>query len=284
MISSEHQKTEHANTCVLSVSEDSSQDYLYSAFYNTIVAKELYRKLNFYNRFIYCRNLICLTYGKMCLILYTIWGLASSEVLWGVGIISSQVFGHLRSFKGTLRFFRKYAHPITSPEPNSRAPPPRIHPADPRVRRQHPQLSPAQLTDPDQTTSIPLKNNQRASTPLPLKARLLRSHIVHQDRRKTKPRPSKLTWPGTTLPLRRNNQGISLLHHGRSRRNDIITSYLAGDYPQAPHHTTTPAAPMARQQSPPNTTAPSHTSPENSNPHLPSVPAHDATIEEPSPK
>ncbi len=29
----------------------------------------------------------------MWLILYIVWGLASSEVIWGVGIISSQVFG-----------------------------------------------------------------------------------------------------------------------------------------------------------------------------------------------
>ncbi len=36
-------------------------------------------------------------------ILYVVWGLASSEVLWGVGIISSQVFGHLRSFKGWIQ-------------------------------------------------------------------------------------------------------------------------------------------------------------------------------------
>ncbi len=35
----------------------------------------------------------------MWLIPYTVWGLTSSEVLWGVGIISSHVFGHLRSFK-----------------------------------------------------------------------------------------------------------------------------------------------------------------------------------------
>ncbi len=41
----------------------SIQDYLYSAFYDTIIAKQLYRKLSFYNRFIYCRNLIYLTYG-----------------------------------------------------------------------------------------------------------------------------------------------------------------------------------------------------------------------------
>ncbi len=39
---------------------NSTQDYLYSAFYGTIVAKQLYRKLSFYNRFIYCRNLIYL--------------------------------------------------------------------------------------------------------------------------------------------------------------------------------------------------------------------------------
>ncbi len=76
----------------VSNSFNSIQDYLYSAFYDTNVANQLYRKLRFYNRFIYCRNLIYL-------ILYTVWGLASSKVLWGVGIISSQVFGHLRSFK-----------------------------------------------------------------------------------------------------------------------------------------------------------------------------------------
>ncbi len=47
-------------------------DYLYSVFYDTIVAKQLYRKLSFYNRFIYSRNLIYLTYGNIWLILYTI--------------------------------------------------------------------------------------------------------------------------------------------------------------------------------------------------------------------
>ncbi len=36
-------------------------------------------------------------------ILYVVWGLASAEVLWGVGIISSQVFGHLKSFKGWIQ-------------------------------------------------------------------------------------------------------------------------------------------------------------------------------------
>ncbi len=81
----------------------SIQDYLYSAFHNTIVAKQLYRKLSLYNRFIYCRNVIYLTFGKIWLILYTVWELASSEVLRGVGIISSQVFGHLRSFKGWIQ-------------------------------------------------------------------------------------------------------------------------------------------------------------------------------------
>ncbi len=35
------------------------------------------------------------TYGKMLLILY---------ILWGVGIISSQVFGHLGSFKGWMKY------------------------------------------------------------------------------------------------------------------------------------------------------------------------------------
>ncbi len=43
-----------------------------------LLQKQLYRKLSFYNRFIYCRNLIYLTYGKMWLIQYTVWGLASS--------------------------------------------------------------------------------------------------------------------------------------------------------------------------------------------------------------
>ncbi len=44
---------------------NSIQDYLYSAFHETIVAKQLYRKLRFYNTFIYCRILIYLTYGKI---------------------------------------------------------------------------------------------------------------------------------------------------------------------------------------------------------------------------
>jgi len=48
---------------------NSIQDYLYSAFHDTIVAKQLYRKLSFYNRFIYCRNLIYLTSDKIWLIL-----------------------------------------------------------------------------------------------------------------------------------------------------------------------------------------------------------------------
>ncbi len=51
---------------------NSIEDYLYSALYDTIVAKQLYRKLSIYNRFIYCRNLIYLTYGKMWLIVYTV--------------------------------------------------------------------------------------------------------------------------------------------------------------------------------------------------------------------
>ncbi len=71
----------------------SIQDYLYSAFYDTIVAKQLYRKLSFYNRFIYCRNLIYLTCDTIWLILYIVW----------VGIIFSQVFGHLGSFKGWIQ-------------------------------------------------------------------------------------------------------------------------------------------------------------------------------------
>ncbi len=67
---------------------------MYSAFHETIVAKHLYRKLRFYNRFMYCGNLIYLTYGKICLILY---------IVWGVGVISSQVFGHLGSFKSWIQ-------------------------------------------------------------------------------------------------------------------------------------------------------------------------------------
>ncbi len=59
--------------------DNSIQDYLYGAFYDTIVAKQLYRKLHFCDRFIHFRNLIYLTYGKIRLILYTVWGLASSE-------------------------------------------------------------------------------------------------------------------------------------------------------------------------------------------------------------
>ncbi len=39
----------------------------------------------------------------MWLIQYNRWWLASSEVLRGVVIISSQVFGHLRSFKGWIQ-------------------------------------------------------------------------------------------------------------------------------------------------------------------------------------
>ncbi len=46
---------------------NSIQDYLYSAFHDTIVAKQFYIKLSFYNRFIYCRNLIYLTYDKIWL-------------------------------------------------------------------------------------------------------------------------------------------------------------------------------------------------------------------------
>ncbi len=51
-------------------SEIKFKDYLYSAIHDTIVAKQLYRKLSFYNRLIYFRNLIYLTYGKMWLIQY----------------------------------------------------------------------------------------------------------------------------------------------------------------------------------------------------------------------
>ncbi len=52
----------------------SIQDYLYSAFHDTIIAKQLYRKLRFYNRFIYCRNFIYLINDKIVLILYIFWG------------------------------------------------------------------------------------------------------------------------------------------------------------------------------------------------------------------
>ncbi len=43
----------------------SIQDYLYSTFYDTFFAKQLYRKLSFYYRFIYCRNLIYFIYNTM---------------------------------------------------------------------------------------------------------------------------------------------------------------------------------------------------------------------------
>ncbi len=48
---------------------NSIQDYLYSAFHDTIVATQLYRKLSFYNRFIYFWNLIYLSilHGHMIL-------------------------------------------------------------------------------------------------------------------------------------------------------------------------------------------------------------------------
>ncbi len=39
----------------------------------------------------------------MWLIQYNHWWLASSEVLRGFAIVSSQVFGHLRSFKGWIQ-------------------------------------------------------------------------------------------------------------------------------------------------------------------------------------
>ncbi len=55
----------------------SIQVYLYSAFYDTIVAKQLYRKLSFYNICIYCRNLIYLTkFGNSvcCLRVGILWG------------------------------------------------------------------------------------------------------------------------------------------------------------------------------------------------------------------
>ncbi len=49
----------------------SIQDYLCSASHDTIIAKQLYGK---FNRFIYCRNFRYLTYGKIWLILYIVWG------------------------------------------------------------------------------------------------------------------------------------------------------------------------------------------------------------------
>ncbi len=61
----------------LTIQLNSIQDYLYRAFHETIVAKQLYIKLSFYNRFIYSRNLIYVTYGKMWLILYTVWGVGN---------------------------------------------------------------------------------------------------------------------------------------------------------------------------------------------------------------
>ncbi len=74
----------------------SIQVYLYSAFYDTIVAKQLYRNLSFHNIFI--------------LHIFNLWLILVNSVfslrvgfLWGVVIVSSQVFGHLRSFKGWIR-------------------------------------------------------------------------------------------------------------------------------------------------------------------------------------
>ncbi len=79
------------NNLIWTVKFNSIQDYLYSVFHDTIVAKQLYRKSSFYNRFIYFRILIFWTYGKMLLILYILWGPPRGC------IISSQVFGHLGS-------------------------------------------------------------------------------------------------------------------------------------------------------------------------------------------
>ncbi len=50
----------------------SIQDYLYRAFYDTIIVKQLYRKLSLFNRFIYCRNLIHLTYIQIIIIIIII--------------------------------------------------------------------------------------------------------------------------------------------------------------------------------------------------------------------
>ncbi len=43
----------------------------------------------------------------MLLILYIVWGSASSEVIWGVGIISSQGLGNLRSSVLFIQVFKK---------------------------------------------------------------------------------------------------------------------------------------------------------------------------------
>ncbi len=68
---------------------------MYSAYYDTIIAKQLYSKLSYYNIFIYCRNLIHLTYSKKKInSIYRPNGSAS---------VSSQVFGHLRSFNGWIQ-------------------------------------------------------------------------------------------------------------------------------------------------------------------------------------
>ncbi len=45
----------------------------YDAFiYDTIVAKQLYRKLSFYNIFINGRNVLYLTSGNICIIRYIV--------------------------------------------------------------------------------------------------------------------------------------------------------------------------------------------------------------------
>ncbi len=72
-----------------------TKHYLYSAFYDTIAAKQLYRKCSFCNRFIFCRNLVNIFNLRQ--------NLVNSVYCLRVWIISSQVFGHLRSFKGWIQ-------------------------------------------------------------------------------------------------------------------------------------------------------------------------------------
>ncbi len=125
--------TEHPGSMLIII-----EVYLYSAFHDTNLCKAALQKmLSFY--IIFRSRLLVVTMAEMysknhavsyklhvikqtvntinndCMlrlnvaikhdlvVLYVVWGLASSEVFWGVGIISSQVFGHLRSFKGWIQ-------------------------------------------------------------------------------------------------------------------------------------------------------------------------------------
>ncbi len=56
----------------------------------------LYNELSLHNIFIYSRNLLFLIYDKICLILYVVWGLASSEGLASSPLRYLVISDHLR--------------------------------------------------------------------------------------------------------------------------------------------------------------------------------------------